>query len=173
MCTWQCYHANAVLLPPTLFRVTAWWWLRWPRKKSQVPLGVPAPVTKVLRSPTPALVWPRRYTYSTTYVCMWLSMHLLCLTYISTVCGACGENLTREGVAAKEKVHTHAPQTSLCWVWTCIVPVRLVCVLCVQVHTPGFDGGNMEDTLRTSVVGSSHVSDSESTLQEVTRQLRK
>ena len=45
---------------------------------------------------------------------MWLSMHLLCLTYISTVCGACGEKLTQEGVAAKEKVHTHTPQTSLC-----------------------------------------------------------
>lgn len=48
-----------------------------------------------------------------------------------------------------------------------------MCVLhAAQAGKEMADGHNMEDTLRTSVVEASRVSDSESTLQEVTRQLR-
>ena len=63
------------------------------------------------------------------------------------------------------------PQTSLEGV-RCVLLLSGLCVLCVQVVNGDSDSCNMEDTLRTSVVESSHVSDSESTLREVTQQLR-
>ena len=47
-----------------------------------------------------------------------------------------------------------------------------MCVLHAQAGKDMTNGQNMEDTLRTSVVEASQVSDSESTLQEVTQQLR-
>lgn len=71
-------------------------------------------------------------------------------------------------VAPEEKVS----ETSLYWVRTYIVIVWPMHVLHVQVGNSETDSYNVEDTLRTSVVEASQVSDSESTLQEITRQLR-